>query len=400
MANENPHTYTNFFCNLKIKGKQIASSNIVSLVIREWIFDLIPRIELIINDDGVLTELFPLQDGDIISVVLGKNEKDPNPLMADFYLMAHTAGSMHGSMFMQIMMVGILKIDDFYSPIKSRSFKLKNSVDVLRQIISFEGKHIFEASTSTNDLMTWLQVQQNNFDMVKHVLNRSYKPNDCTFLYAYDSAKSENDTTIKFMYTSLQTQLSKKEFGTARYDIEKYSAEAFNDNIDYNNLWFNSYNIFDFTSYVNRINNYGIKYNYYLPSFGEKNINLNDDSHPLSDLTNKNKNNKNQITDAFNYGYQSKNVFENYYKAIAQNKYYKYNFFSSILELNINALCKPKLFNKINANVPSLINREGNIALSGEYLIIGITHEIGVGNIYRKRIACSRNGINSNLFIK
>jgi hypothetical protein len=385
-------TAVNFYCSLKIKDKQLISSNIVSCVIREWIFDVVPRIELILNDDGVLIELFPLQDGDTISVTIGKNAKDSQPL--DFSLLSFTSGSMHGTKFTQIMLVGILKVKDFYSPIRSRAFKLRNSIDVLKQIISAEGEHSLDSTgLFTNDLMTWLQVQCSNLDMVKHILKRAYKPNDCLFLY-FDGLKE------KFIYTSLQNELAKKEESIAKFDVEKYSAEYFEDQIDYKNLWFNAFNIFSFSTYTNSINNYGIKYNYYSPALGEKDIELRDNTHPMSDLSDKKKENVNQVTDALNFGYLSGNTFKDYYKAQAQNHYLKQNMFGDyIVELNINSLCKPRIFSKVKVNIPSVVGGGVNEPLSGEYLVAGIVHEFGVGDIYRKRVALARNGTNKSLFV-
>ena len=195
----------NFYCNLKIKGKQIITSNIVSLSIKEWIFDIVPRIELIINDDGMLTEVYPIQDGDQIMVEL-KKRSDKTSINMAFSILSYTAGSMRGNKFMQIMIVGAMTVKNFYSPVQYRSFHNLSSKSVFQQILSAEGGVPVSAPVSTTDTMTWLQTAS-NMEFCKHVLRRSYVANDCMFLYA--------DTTGTFNYTSLKTELEKEIEGIA-----------------------------------------------------------------------------------------------------------------------------------------------------------------------------------------
>lgn len=230
----------NFYCNLKIKGKQIITSNIVSLSIKEWIFDIVPRIELIINDDGMLTEVYPLQDGDTISVEL-KKHSDKTSINMTFSLLAYTAGSMRGNKFMQIMIVGVLKVNNFYSPVQYRSFHNMNSKSVFKQIMT-EGGRAINTPVSTTDTMTWLQTES-NMEFCKHVLRRSYVANDCMFLYA--------DTTGTFNYTSLKTELEKEIEGIAHNDLEKYSADKFENDSDLKDYWFNTFNITDMNTIEN-----------------------------------------------------------------------------------------------------------------------------------------------------
>lgn len=383
----------NFYCNLTIKNRPIIAANIIHLCIKEWIFDLVPRIEIVLNDDGSLTEMFPLQDGDIISIELKKNQQDTPAINLDFLLVSYTGGVMHGDKFMQLLITGTLKVDNFYSPIKIRSFTKQSSKSVLVQLLSSEGQKTLNASVPTVDVMTWLQIHQTNLDFCKHLLKRSYVANDTMFLYA--------DTKGEFNYTSFKTEAEKTNEGTARYDLQKYSADIFEDNADYKDYWFNNFNIYDFYGYVNKIRNYGVSYTYYDTSSGRQAAELTDDSHLLSSLTGKDKNNAGQMTHEFDLGYLPvDNVYSDYYKAMVQNDYYKHNLFSGfILELNINSLGKPRLFSKVNVILPSLLGTGENQPMSGDYLVAGVVHEIGKATQYRKRMALIRNGFNASQFM-
>jgi hypothetical protein len=383
----------NYVVNVDIDGHRLMSNNIISVIVREWAFDILPRLELIVNDDGILTETYPLHDGSIITVEFGKNN-DKVLTKLDFTLLFYTAGSMSGNKFMQIMMIGALKIDGFYKPF-NRCFKNKNSFDVLYQMIVKEGGKTLnkDSQMSTQDLMNWLQINQNNLDMVKHVLKRAYKPNDPVFLFA--------DSTGEFNYTSLNIELSKETESISKFNIQKYSYDNFKDDEDYKNLWYNSYNLFNFDSYTNQIKNYGVKYKYYDTNSGLADKKYSDNTHQLSALSSKLKDSLNDYSLYTDFGVNhNENTHDHYYDAIVQNDYLKNNFFGgNIVELNINSVCHPRLMSKTNIDIPSLIGPGSNHVLSGEYLIVGKIHEIHkVNGVYGLRIACARNGNNKSPF--
>ena len=74
-----------FYCRLKIKGVEIASSNIISLTIREWVLDVLPKIELSIADMGGLLEVATLEDNDEIEVSISKHSESETQLNMTFY---------------------------------------------------------------------------------------------------------------------------------------------------------------------------------------------------------------------------------------------------------------------------------------------------------------------------
>jgi hypothetical protein len=399
-------TAVNFYCNLKIKGHQVISQNIIHLTIKEWIFDIVPRIEITINDDGTFTEVYPLQDGDIISVEIKKNSLDTPSTILKFDLIGYTFGSMAGTKFAQIIIAGALHVDNFYSPIHTRSFSNRNSSDVLKQLLISEGNSKLSIGASTTDVMTWLQIHISNIDFCKHILKRSYIANDTMFLYAdtnsyATSTGNADNVTSGFNYTSFKTEVDKNIEGIARYNLVNYSADSFEDAADYKDFWFNTYNVFDFNSYVNKTKNYGVTYSYYDTVNGKQSVKLSDLSHPLSDLSAKDVNSAEQMSHEYDLGYLPVgNVHQNYYKAMVQNDYYKSNFLGGfVLELNINSLGKPRLFSRVNVVIPSMLGTGSNESLSGNYIVAGVVHDLGKGMQYKKRMALIRNGFDWSEFI-
>jgi len=384
-------TSVNYSCSLRIKGKQLVSSNIIQLVVREWIFDLVPRIEIIVNDDGVLTEIYPLKDGDLIELQLAKNDED-EPIDLEFLIMGWYSGSMIGNRFNQLQIVGVMKVDGFYSPSRTRAFRGVNSFDVILQIVNSEGGRTVNKpnNVSPNDVMTWLQTGLSNMDMCKHVMKRAFIPDDALFLYG--------STNGEFSFTSLKSELGSRSSRNAWFDLEKYSAESFDEPADQQDLWFSSFNIFNYSSIENIRRNYGIAFSYYDINEGKKQVLISDSSSPLAEESTQSESNNEAYVNGFSFGcLPPDNVHEKYFHGIAQNDYYRHQFFSGyLLELDINALAKPKLFEKINVQIPSVVEEGENGPLSGEYLVGGIIHEISRGELYHKRVELFRNGINKS----
>ena len=380
----------NFFGSLLIKGKTIPTSNIISIVIRTWAFEIVPRLELVINDDGILTEAFPLLEGDEIDVVLGKNITDNNPLATTFELMDHSFGSMMGGKFAQIMISGVLKLDGFYAPERNRSFRNRTSLDVLSQIASEAGIE-FRTSTGllTNDLMIWLQIHSTNLEMCKHVIRRAYRPNDLLFFY-FDTKGYAQLRSFAMEKTMSPTM--------AFLDLQKYSAESYDNGADLNTVWFNTYSSTNYSGSINKTKVYGVNYEYLSPVDSSVVSGMVfDDAHDFTGLSTQNQNNTKQPINTQHYGYLNNSVHQNYFKAQASNDYYRHLLTGGeFLSLSANALCDVSLLDIINVNIPSMAVNGLNLALSGNYWTAGIIHSAGRGQIYKKKLILCRNGINDS----
>lgn len=376
----------NFYCNLLIRGVSIPSINIVHLVVREWMFDIVPRLELIITDDGTLSELFPLRDAEEISIELRKHEDDKKPYKEIFQLLAYKMTSSQGTKINHFHIVGMLKLNDFYFPARTRSFKHQSSIDVLEKITREAGAKL-NRKIKTNDVMTWLQVNQNNFTMVKHIRKRAFIADD-TPMYYYDDGA--------FIVTSIRSIKSSNKRRNAEFDLVNFSSESFDNKFDEEKVWFSNWGISDFSSYSNLKKNYGLAYGYFdLSDDLLKNGNQTRTQNK-SILLGKNslRRNVDGIVDQTNMGFLSSNMHNHYFDAVINNDYFRSSFFANyLLELNVNALAKPVLSEIINVLIPSNISGNYNEALSGEYCLIGKVHEIVQGEPYRLSLLLARNGV-------
>lgn len=391
MATEYHGVGKNFYLDFKVNDKQLVTSNINHLTIREWILDIVPRIDFTLNDDGVLSEIFPLVEGDKISIRLAKHINDTNPIVNNFELQDYLVGTAMGNKFLQIKGAGALQLKDIYTPKRNRSFKNKNSLQVFKQIAGESGASYSEAlNLHTNDLMTWYQIFQSNHDFLKHVLKRSFRAGDTLFVYF--------DLEGNMKVTSLNTLTSQGITREARFSIEKYSEEEFNDKADINTLWFNSWNISSMAGYLNKTGAYGTEYGYYDGSKGFKSKVLSSNNLTLTDNPNKQADRIGQITKHISFGYlNDKNVYGDYFKAQANNDYLKNNFLSGImLDINVNALCPVNIGDMVNAYIPSTLQAGYNAVMSGKYIVFGIIHEPS-NDVYRKRVILFRNGLNRSM---
>lgn len=381
-----------FYCKIYINEIEVIPENILSLNIREWIINLVPRLELNLSDDGMLTEIFSLDDECEIRVEIGKNTTD-DPIELNFILQDYNIDVISNNQTRVIEITGLLNSQLLYTPIYNRPFSNKSTKNIIENIanqcdLTFKSKTNFR----TNDNMTWLQINQSNFDFINHLSDRSFINNDCVFTYC--------DINNNLNMTSLKTELNKNSI-KAKYNIENYTKNTFDNTEDENTIWFNYYNVTNLSGYYNKINNYGVNYSYYdLTKFISKSIKQ--DNSLLSKKTLKNKNNIGNISNHYNYVLQN-NVYENYSKAITQNNYYKMNMLSYCLSLNINPLYNIKLFDKLNVLIPAMPNynaKDISDIMSGEYIVGGIVYSVAKGNIFQKQLVLFRDGINESTYVK
>ena len=391
-------------CALLIKGVAVKPSNIKSLVIREWIFDTLPTLEVIMMDTGTFVDAFPLEDGDLIQVEVNrdqKNEKDP-PISMEFTLQDFEFESVDIERVQTVVMrlTAIAKTENMFVPIYNRSFKKSSSVQALTKIAK-ECSLETNAKISTNDVMTWLQINQNNYDMIHHLRDRAYKEkNDAVFVCM--------DRENEFIITSLKTELENKEstkiiFDPKKvFDVSEKKAPQPDDKED-KDIYFNKYKYINIAGNINKVLGYGIEYDFYALTGEEKKNTLDSDEHSLTDLSFKNKNYSGKIVKHFNKGikFSADNTYDYYLVALMQNEYIKNSFFASNLILYINTTDKIRLFSKIELSIPSMIpaseeEEDINEVFSGEYIVGGILHQISSGGTYKMVLSCFRNGINES----
>lgn len=382
-----------FFMEMKIGDIPINPQNILNLVIKESVLEIVPRLNATILDDGMLSEIFNLEDNHNIEIVIGTNPDADNAIKSDFMLMDYKFTPLGQNNIQSVVEIsGYLNFPKLFSPVYNRSFKNKSSVSVLTSIATECGLSPVKAlNMNTSDNMSWLQINQNNYKFIHHVMNRAYKANDCVLTYT--------DIEKKMHITSLNIETQKKETNTARFDNYLFTTQQFENEEDASAIWFNYYDYVNLNGHLNKINNYGVKYNWWnLSKNSKKTITKNSSS--LAQYTFKNSERKSDISNVRVFQ-SNNNVHNNYHDALVQNEYYRKNLFGFSLVLNANSLSSFKLMEKINIIIPSMATyaeNEINEILSGKYLIGGITYSVSKGNIFQKQILVFSDGINKSNF--
>ena len=396
-----------FRSKIFIKGVQIKSINVKNLVIREWILDILPTLELIIIDDGNLVDLWPLEDNDDIRVEVSKNEQKEPPIsmtfsLQDFTIINTNADRIIGSI---IHLTGILKTNGMFNPIFNRAFKQVPSVNVLETIANEVELQVENRTGSSTDIMTWLQVNISNYDMINHVLSKSFKTLD-NLIFCY----VDRDSIMNI--TSFKEELNKTEVLICKHDPSRtvidnveneQGSETKGEDENSNELHYSTYQIINVAGNTNKRMGYGNTFTTY-DLAEEKEGTVNSDEHLLTDLSLKEKTKVGSTVKHFDMGikFSEDNTHENYIIAQIQNEYIKKNFFSQILMLPINATNRVKLFDKITMVIPSakVSTAEGdndiNEVHSGEWIVGGILHQASAEGLYRMTLSLFRNGINKS----
>jgi len=382
-----------FYLELKIKDNKINPLNIQYLVIREWIFNILPTVEIRLIDDGYFTEIIPLEDSEDIQIILGKHEDDENPIELIFSLNDYTSDIISDNRKSILTITGTLKANDMFW-IRSRSFPKQNSITVLSTIaeeskITFSNPH----NIIPSDNMTWIQNDLSNFKFIKHVLKRAYIPDDVLFFYA--------NSLNKFIVTSLKSEMDRTDIKKSKFDIIKFGNNAKDNKDPDDTIWFASYNIVNYSNFFNENIGYGFKYSYY--DLENNNLKTYSNINKITQLSFRNKDfvGKPVIKNLNNELIESNIYGSEYFESLLRNQFLKNNFFANSIVLNVNALSKINLMDKIDLSIPSLFKSEqSNEVMSGFYLVMGIQHEITKGGIYKKKIALGRNGMNKSSNIK
>jgi len=372
----------NFFCQLEINGVQLIPSNILSLTIREWIFNTLPRIELIIMDDGVLTEGYSVIEGSLIDVSIGNDENDENILSMQFEAQDVAVDVLGDNKMTNIVITGLMKTNNIFK-VKNRVIQNRSSIEALTFLANEVGLSIDNLDNiSTLDRMSWLQINIDNFKMFKHILARANKPEDVIFCFG--------NSQSKLNITSLKTIIEKPEIIRCRYNLEKFSQTSFDQN-EKEIVWFNSYDVVNINGTFHKMGGTGFAFDYYDKQVNrKKNSNKNYLIADIEDTSTSNMNTEHQI-----FGMQSENVYEEYFESIVRNKQLLYSFFGQSMVLAVNPVSIIKLAEKLDVLIPSMVNNEINDVLSGQYIVGGITHNVSKGAFYRKRISIHRSGLNA-----
>lgn len=360
--------------------------NVISLVITESALQIFPTFTLMINDNSGLMETFPLYVNDKIIIGIGKHEESPDMMWFNMTISDYMMIPMFESKSSTMKITGHLTCSELMAPYKNLA-RRGTSVDVLTQITSEMG-HKMISNITTNDYMVWYQIGR-NYQFIHHVLDRSHIINDTMFMWfdSYDYV---------FRVNSLNSIFNSNALFTAMYDINKTNLYYVEPNST--ELYYKSYNISNITGHMSRTG--GAR-----TSYTETSYTTGLDTEYTVDYTSKTTDYRNvsqsleNISDKSNYGISAGNTYPEYASACIQNTITKKMLYANTMELKVNPLTKVKLMSNIHVDVPSISSGSTDINLvwSGNYVVVGTSHQIVQGGEYNKSILVARNGMNKSL---
>ncbi len=388
---DNTATMVEFFGIVKIKGVTILNTNIEVVNIRESVFDIIPTLEMTFKDNGLFTQQYTLEDEDEIEIVLAKSSSTEEIVNAKFTLNDYTISNGGGDKLQNstISLTAFFKCQNVFYPVKTRSFRSMNSVQVLQTIASEIGLD-FESKIKTNDNMTWRQVASTNYDMIKDMLSKAYIQNDGV-ICGINRRK-------KFLLTSVATSQKNIKSKKAVFEPSKVISNTVDDQ---DVLYYTNYSIVNSMGTSNKEGGYGFQYGTYdLTTLKSSEIAINDKF--LTKYLFKKKENSGKFVGKFGIQIQNfLNVHKNYLTAQAQNEYFVNDFLKFSLILYISPTNAVDLFDIIDVVFPSSISPDSiNTVLSGKYVVGGISHSASKDGFFRSALILFRNGFNPSTQIK
>ncbi len=389
---------------MTINGIEIQTSNVLSSVLREWIFDRIVTLECVITDIGTFVEISPMHDESPVVIEFSKN-KDLEKVKLEFSINAFEIDRLNvdNGMLYSIRFIALQKTNNYFYPIKTRSFKNQTTSSIFKQISNDVGvKHFEEIESKDNQI--WIQSNMCDYSFCNHLLKRSYVDLEDRPLYYFNRSNESIFTSIK--------SLSKKKSKFTAINNDLAFLDNGNDNIlkeikttfgNDNKILFyaTDIKIKNISGILNKRNGYGIDFTYFdFRNFFDYSLAFN--FGPLSKYTNQNKNNSKKFVNGITYNTLSKNCHENYLLAKTQNILIDHLFFSSYVQISINPNLELKLGDKINLLVYDNLTRmktgTPNIdkVNSGEYIVGGISHDIKKDGLYVMVLTLFRGGINKS----
>ena len=175
-------TRGDFEVNLTINGEDILLSNvqIASLVVYEGVSQLLPTIDININDPILDRSLPPIYDGSLINVLLSpKTNQEDKRKQYSFRVYSYEINS--SNTFQSIHITGYLDVPSYFKDLRFKSYNgSSNSVakDIANQnSLTFDGD-------ATSDKQKWLQSGIPDGQFLQHVVKHAYKDDTSCFVFA------------------------------------------------------------------------------------------------------------------------------------------------------------------------------------------------------------------------
>ena len=395
----------------------IPRENLLRCTIKESIFQVVPRFELVLKDNSNFTENIPIIDGDVLNIYMATNSDSKVFIKQDFLIGDYFIVPMNETETKTMLLSGFLDCKNLFFPHKNRSMN-GNSKKVLSDIATEMGRELSDNKTlygvsdssffddvpknvkdviddvrnvgeiTPTDSMMWIQ-NSSNYDFINHIMNHAYLPKDTPFFYATVDGR--------FYYNSYYRAMNADPLYTAVFDIGA-SQTVYFDAKEANMMYYNYYDINVPNGDIKRNTGYGVDYYEYDNTGKTIKTNIFNDK-TKNDYLNVNK--KQTGVSRKMLLVDGGNTHSNFNRAYVQNNVIRNDMMGNCIALNIGSTCPVRLLDKILLKIPSNPDKSKiNDIYSGEYIVTDIVHTVSFGGRYEKQIVVTNNGVNKSEFRK
>lgn len=420
---------------LTINDINVDPANVLYLAVREWMFDdsKVPRLELIIGDDGLFTDKEITYRGKIIKITLSRDKTDEynvgsgSLIDTDFVILdfnfVKALGSNPGIMS-EIHISALLNIPKLFEQLPNTSYENITSADAITNVLNEIGVDS-QVSISVSDSMNWLRLYQTPTQFIQHVLSRSFESGDNnTGVFWFDIDKIGHYASITDMINNDEVKVAKYNIRYSTYvTLEELKTNAILDGYSeteaLNTIWYTSLHI---------INNEGTNMTTGGSDLIESHLLLDDGTYKFGS-GNSNEESPITLSEPINYNaFESllmgelnpNNIFKGTENAIYSGTYltgeidnlhsdsyiiapFKRTIairaiYNNMITMEMSPNTSTVLGDKINVKVHSNINTSDdndyvNASLSGEYIITGALY-LMVDGFFKKILTLNRCGFN------
>lgn len=369
---------------LKVGGVIIPTNNISVCVVREWIFDIVPRLEVIFQDVYNITEVNKLKAFDEVELTMKYDVgSKPNVSLKFVIVTIDITNTGIGVPIKIVQLTALSGSKSFFSDFRSKSFGKTSSVEVIKSVYKTNSIPYQDEGLTTSDNMLWLQCSTSDVDFIKHVRDRTYKTDD-DCIYAYLDRKGKGHISSLKTKATVNPTMSFKYVTTLLPEPEQVSHVSFN-GFSYKDFMGISTLSEDIADSVIQVDEDG----------STKQTNIYDVATKLNFISGNPmvfRDNPSFVKNTFQPR-DSGNTYEQYYINKTRRKFVERMFFSTMVVVSGLPHSKINLMDTVNLEIPVPKSNTGSISkmYSGKYLVGGMIHQLIGTNMYQCSYALFRN---------
>lgn len=333
---------------LEIEGVSIPWQNISGIVVRESVFDLLPRMKVEFSDLGMLSSKSPVAPGQTIKAVFISEKGQTGGVEWKFRIMSVTTETTDPMLpsASHVVLDTLLDVQQMYGVLTSRTFGKSKFSDVVEQVANDCGLKA-DVRAKSNDAMVWGCFNTRLTEFLKDSVAHSYiSEKTLPVLFATKDGSLVYDSTERAIKSNSKVKLS--------YDATGSVMQSENKSV----LNWSTWSRLDLSELMGKFGGGDGLAVYWYDEKPEK-VELGT-----------------EITDKMVFGRRSLNVHKNYMTAYAKNRLMKNSLFGTCMTF-VSGLYGLKPMDRVEISIPEDVEKGNSQALSGEYLVFRVLTVFG-----------------------